>query len=220
MFGLRQTGRCSDGIPVAFGIALIFTFAGYLRAEPCEIYPLVVSSIALEGVETGDEVEDFWRGEHSESCGFLSWTGDPAVSALLQSLTVPGNYENYINPDDPDDRALSVGDWVRGKLGVTNTPRIHVKLDVFKERDIVIPVSDEMKQPGTRQIAFHVSAFARVRLLDYDLPKDNTIILRFVEYVSCDKPVRNPSTSAERSGSRARPGKNKKREIKGGGGED
>jgi hypothetical protein len=165
-------------------------------AEVCEFYPLVLSSIALEGVEPGGEVTDSWRGKHPESCGFLTWTGDPSVSALLQSLTEPGDSENYINPANPNDRALSVGDWVRGKVGVTNTPRIHVKLDVFKERDIVVPIWDQMRSPGTRYMSFHVSAFARVRLLSYDLPRDNLINVRFIEYVTCAEPVKKPSVSA------------------------
>ena len=167
------------------------------RAEVCENFPLVLSSIALEGVEPGGEVTDFWRGKHPESCGFLTWTGDPSVSALLQSLTEPGDSENYINPADPNDRVLSVGDWVRGKVGVTNTPRVHVKLDAFKERDIVVPVWDQMRNPGTRQMSFRVSAFARVRLLSYDLPKDNLINVRFIEYATCADPVKQPSVSAE-----------------------
>ncbi len=53
--------------------------------------------------------------------GLLTWTGSPGEEALVTSLTPPGDSETYVNPDDPADHEVSVGDWIHGKPGVSNS---------------------------------------------------------------------------------------------------
>jgi hypothetical protein len=115
---------------------------------------------------------------------WLAWNGDGGEPALVRSLTPPGNSGRYINPDDPGDRELSVGDWVRGRPAVANSARIRQALDQLKAQDIDVPVWDEARNSGTNAL-YRVVGFARVRLVDYRLPQENRISALFLGYAAC-----------------------------------
>jgi hypothetical protein len=108
------------------------------------------------------------------------------VPALVRSLTPPGDSATYVNPLVAADRALSVGDWVQGAPGVSNSSQVRAALDTLKALDIVVPVWDAATGTGNNT-AYRVAAFARIRLLDYRLPGQNRISARFLAYADCSR---------------------------------
>lgn len=122
----------------------------------------------------GQELVDIYNGDGPGNFGWLSWTGGPSVPTLVQSLTPPGDSNTYVNPDNPDDHALSVGDWVHGKPGVSNSRLVRDALDNLKGVVITVPVWDEATGHGTN-LKYHVVGFARIQIADYRLPGQNRI---------------------------------------------
>ena len=167
-------------------ILLLCATVGMAQArEDCEVYPIALSSISLLDAVPGGEIIDFYRDKHPENCTFFVWSGRPDMDSLVKSLTPPGDSASFVNARDADDQVLSVGDWVSGKIGVSNSIRVRDRLDVLQDQDIIVPVWDESHRQHDQEMQFHISAFAKVRLLNYDLPKNGRITLRFLGYVSC-----------------------------------
>ena len=169
----------------AFGLvlclALLIPVSGLLLAAPsatsfaapaanfenCALYPIALSTQSLVGVNIGDVLPDILNGALRGNFGWLSWTGDLADEpTLVTSLTPPGNSNTYINPNDPADHLISVGDWVRGKPGVTDSSSVRAALDTLKTIDIDVPVWDTSSGSGNNA-QYHVRDFARLRITDY-----------------------------------------------------
>lgn len=153
----------------------------------CHLYPIALSAESLAEASVGDTLADILNGDGPGNFGWLSWSGSPSEQALVTSLTPPGNSETYINPDDPDDHTVSVGDWVSGRPGVANSNAVRQALETLKELDIAVPVWDEVHEQGNNA-AYRVAAYARIRLLDYRLPGQNRISARFLGY-TCEGAV-------------------------------
>lgn len=81
----------------------------------CNVFPIALHTSTLAGVQVGATLGDIYNGSQPGNFGWLSWTGSPSEPALVTSLTLPGNSETYVNPNDPTDHTLAVGDWVFGK---------------------------------------------------------------------------------------------------------
>jgi hypothetical protein len=151
---------------------------------PCELYPIALDINSLNGVVVGDVIPDIYNGAQPGNFGWLTWTGDPGAGTLTTSLTPPGDSNTYINPNDLNDHIVSVGDWMQGKPGVSNSGQIRQALDVLKTVDIVVPVWDAVQGSGNN-VLYHVEAFALVRLTDYQLPGQNRISALFLGFVTC-----------------------------------
>jgi hypothetical protein len=61
---------------------------------------------------------------------------------------------------------------------------VRKSLDTLKTIDIVVPVWDRAAKRGNGSL-YRVTAFARVRITDYQLPKQNRITARFLGLVEC-----------------------------------
>ncbi len=234
-----------------------------LHGQPCELYPMALPSQALRHAEAGAVLPDIWEGQQPGDFGWLTWTGQPGVPTLVQSLTPPGNSASYINPNNPADHVISPGDWVIGKPGVANSKSVREALDRLKKIDLVVPVWDRVREqsdpeeekdhPGKKdeweegngsendrferdsdqrsdkderedgegsdkgsgkgsgtperdeqeeeeiekRKAYHVCAFARVRLLSYQLAGQNRIRARFLGYVVCEGANTAPEALAQ-----------------------
>jgi hypothetical protein len=57
-------------------------------------------------------------------------------------------------------------------------------LDALKQIDITDPVWNQARGTGNNSL-YRVAAFARVRLISYQLPKENRITARFLGFDSC-----------------------------------
>ena len=62
----------------------------------------------LNGVQPGDILPDILNGTQPGNFGWLTWTGDNGLPALVTSLTPPGDSHTYINPNDPLDHIVSI----------------------------------------------------------------------------------------------------------------
>ena len=159
----------------------------------CQLYPIALSATSLSGVTAGNAINDIYNGTQPGNFGWLTWAGSPNVPTLVKSLTPPGDSSTYVNPDDSSDKEVSVGDWVQGKPGVSNSSNVRSVLDELKSTDITVPVWNQTRGQGNNA-NYRVSAFARVRLLSYQLPGQNRISARFLGYVQCPIVANQPPT--------------------------
>jgi len=155
-----------------------------IASTTCELYPIALWVASLAGHQPGDTIADIFNGTGRGNFGWLAWAGDNGVPALIASLTPPGNSGTYINPHVAGDHTISIGDWVQGKPGVSNASGVRNALDVLKTRDIVVPVWDATEGQGANT-NYRIIGFARVRLLDYQLPSQNRITVRFLGFTNC-----------------------------------
>ena len=75
-------------------------------------------------------------------------------------MNPPGNSSTYVNPYNANDRVLSVGDWVQGNSGLSNSKDARAALDNLKQVDITVPVYDVATGSGNNTV-YHIVAFAR-----------------------------------------------------------
>jgi len=166
-------------------------------AQTCDLYPIALHVETLAGVSEEDVVENIFNGARRGNFGWLTWAGSPSVGTLVTSLTPPGESFTYINPSNPADHVVSIGDWVQGRPGVANSSAVREALDALKTVNIVVPVWDAVAGSGNNA-AYRVVNFARVRLTDYHLPGQDRISARFLGYVTCGgaTPIPQPASLA------------------------
>lgn len=150
-------------------------------ATACDLYPIALHGDTLASVAVGDTVNNILNGVGAGNFGWLTWTGDNSATALVASLIAPGNAQTYINPNNPADHKVSVGDWVRGRPGVANAVAVRNALNTLKTIDITLPVWGTTQGNGANR-QYQITNFALVRLLDYGLPGQNRISVRFLGY--------------------------------------
>ena len=153
-------------------------------ARGCDLYPIALHEKSLAGLPVGAVIRDIYNGVQPGNFGWLTWAGSPNVPTLASSLTPPGDSRTYVNPNDRNDRVVSVGDWVQGKPGVSNSRQVRDALDSLEEIDITVPVWDRAHGQGNNSL-YRVVAFARVRLISYHLPRQNRITAQFLGFVDC-----------------------------------
>jgi hypothetical protein len=166
---------------LAFGLLATTDLA---QGQGCQLYPIALSAQTLANVQPGTVIHDIYNGTQPGNFGWLTWAGSPDEPTLVNSLTVPGDSSTYVNPDDPNDHEVDVGDWVMGKPGVSNSSGVRDALDQLEDYEITVPVWDQARGEGSNA-AYHVSAFARVRIIGYRLPSQNRISALFLGYVDC-----------------------------------
>ena len=150
-----------------------------------DLYPIALNVRTLAGVPIGGVLRNIYNGIRTGNFGWLTWAGSPSEPTLVTSLTPPGNSSTYVNPNDPRDHVVSIGDWVQGKPGISNSDQVRKALNVLEQIDITVPVWDRAKGRGNNSL-YHVVGFARVRLINYQLPKQNRITARFLGLVNCN----------------------------------
>jgi Flp pilus assembly protein TadG len=161
----------------------------------CNLYPIALSSTTLSNAVVGASYE-IWNGVQPGNFGWLTWAGSPNVPTLATSLTPPGDSDTYINPDDTSDTIVSVGDWVQGSPGVSNASSVRDALDTLMTIDITVPVWDQATAQGNNSL-YRVTAFAVVRITDYQLPNTNEIIATFKGYADDCSGNGNPTPESE-----------------------
>ncbi|MCP4424410.1 MAG: tandem-95 repeat protein, partial [Chloroflexi bacterium] len=172
----------SDGQDSSMGVVTVEVTA---VGASCSLYPIALHSDTLLGAQPGDTLSDIFNGTQPGSFGWLTWTGKNKTRILAASLTPPGNSDTYINPDDPDDHLVSIGDWVAGKPGVSNSKKVRNALNALMGTEIVVPVWDATTGNGNNT-RYQVSNFATVRILDYHLPGQDRITVEFLGMASCN----------------------------------
>jgi len=131
-------------------------------------------------------LSNIFNGSQSGNFGWLSWSSDTGEPSLVKSLTQPGDSSTYVNPDNAADHQLVTGDWVSGRPGVSNSKAVRAQLDALKSVVIVVPVWDRAQGQGNNA-AYHVSAFANIQIVSYQLATQNRITARFLGFADCGK---------------------------------
>ena len=142
--GLLAAGASGLDTPTATPTATPMPVPG------CDLYPIALHTQSLAALAPGDVIPDTYNGTQPGNFGWLSCTGNPSEPALVASLTPPGNSETYVNPDNPNDHVVSVGDEVRGKPGVSNSSAVRAALKALKLIDITVRLRDGWESRSTR----------------------------------------------------------------------
>lgn len=162
----------------------------------CNLYPIALHESDIAGVAPGGLLDDIFPGTQSGNFGWLTWAGSPSAPTLAQSLTPPGDSDTYVNPSDPSDHIVSVGDWVQGSPGVANSKAVRDALDILKTITITVPVWDESEGQGNNTL-YHVVDFADVQITDFRLPRQNRISAILLGTADCDTGSGNNPPVAE-----------------------
>lgn len=147
--------------------------------NPGNLYPIALNAATLAGLTPGSLLPDIFNGSQPGNFGWLTWAGSPNVPTLTASLTPPGNSSTYVNPANHADHIISVGDWVQGSPGVSNSSNVRNALDTLKTIDINVPIWDQASGNGNNTL-YRVAGFARVRIISYQLPGQNRITARYL----------------------------------------
>ena len=111
-----------------------------------------------------------------------------AVLRIASRGAPAGNSEDYVNPYDPGDTEIDIGDWVQGRPGVSNSKKIRKALDLLEDTiEITVPIWDAFESQGNNA-NYRVVGFARVLINDYRLPRQNRISAELLETIfsTCD----------------------------------
>lgn len=159
--------------------------ASFAPSGSCALYPIALYVGSLNAVPVNTEIVDLLNGTGPGNFGWLTWGSGQSAPTLTTSLTPPGDSHTYTNPNDPQDRRVSVGDWVRGTPGVSNSRSVRDALDQLLTTETIVPVWDTATGSGS-STRYHIVSFARVQLTDYRLPTHNRISATFLGWHACD----------------------------------
>lgn len=154
------------------------------------------------------DVFRIWNGAGSGNFGWLVWNIGVSANAntLANSLAWPGDSTNYnqcsgpgcpaagyvpgsgfdypvpgyIEPGDPTDQSLHIGDWVAGSTGTVSSNDVRTILNghVNLDRDLRVIVW-RVPATGTGSgVRYQISGFAIVRLIGYNVSQ-NWILAEF-----------------------------------------
>nr|MBA3532967.1 Ig-like domain-containing protein [Ardenticatenales bacterium] len=169
--------------PVASVLAAPARASAQTQSTRCALYPIAIRLDVLEAAAIGDVLAPLANGTQPGNFGWISWTGEGSVQQLAESLTPPGNSETYINPLEPSDHLVSVGDWLQGRPGAVNSGVVRQALEQLKGTEITVPVWDRAQSAGA-QTQYRVVKFASVRLVEYQLAKPSHLGAQFLGYNS------------------------------------
>jgi hypothetical protein len=133
------------------------------------------------------------------SFGYLSWYGDPSEQELVRNITYP----------NPQPSGLwRVGDWVPTGPGVKASSNVQAQLDLWKNKEVVIPVFNATQGTGNN-LKYQIAGFARFKLISYNYQgSDKYITGQFIRWQASGpggcadfgstSPVSNPGTDASK----------------------
>ncbi|OZG74355.1 hypothetical protein BTA51_04910 [Hahella sp. CCB-MM4] len=151
------------------------------KADICSLYPLTVDLNSLPA--EGDSVT-LYPGVNQGNFIWLSWNGSVKQSALVNSLFPPGNASEYVNPYDPQDKLLELGDWVNSVPGVKNSRAMRQAMNRLLNQEITIPVWTNRQGAGANRL-YKVGALAKVVITNYALNGKGYLRLRYLGEGSC-----------------------------------
>ena len=163
--------------------------------------------VPLLAAQPGD-VYRVYNGFGSGNFGWLVWNEGISANAstLANSLTWPGDttdYTNhsdggtavpgsgfpyvvrgYIEPGDPTDQALHIGDWVAASTGSVNSIVVREQLEahIDLERMLRLPIWDATTGTGS-SAQYQNAQFAVFRLIGYNITP-GWLLLEFVDFDS------------------------------------
>jgi len=165
-------------------LATLFIGSRAAQADTCPLYPLIFPGQLFSNVAPNTIVVDVFNGVLSQDFSWVTWTGALDQPTLVASLVPPGNSTNYVNPDDPTDHEVNVGDWIVGRPGVPNSIDIRDAIDNLHDTELIVPIFDQVR--GTQDAPqYHVSGFMTVKVIGYHLSGKNRISVQFLGFTDC-----------------------------------
>lgn len=192
------TYTISDGNGGTASATVTVTVEGNAEPLACILYPIALNVNTLAVVQPGNVISDIFNGVGSGNFGWLTWTGSNSTPSLVASLTPPGTSHAYVNPNDSNDHFVTLGDWVQGQPGLSNAKQVRDALDhlIASGEVLTVPVWDISQGQGSKT-NYRVAAFAQVRLLSYQLSKQNRISAAYVGATVCGTRGRSANTIRE-----------------------
>jgi hypothetical protein len=114
---------------------------------------------------------------------WLTWAGATDQTTLITSLTPPGDSQTYVDPIDLSHHRVTIGSWIRGRVGIIPTTPMLAALNTIEMLDITVPVWDTTQLQGTTHL-YHVASFATVRLVGFSIPNQR-VSARYLGPQSC-----------------------------------
>lgn len=131
--------------------------------------------------------------------GWLTWAGSTSATVLKTSMTPPGDSYTYINPLNPSDHVINVGDWVQGSTG--NMHSLASILDTYwvnTGQVMVIPLFDTKNAGNGANLNYRVAGFAALTITAHHMTgNDKYIEARFVDWVTNGEWAQNVTCSEE-----------------------
>jgi hypothetical protein len=154
--------------------------------DSCPIYPIALHRSTLQGVRPRYDARSIQQGTGIGAFGWLRWRSEDSDVALAQSLTVPGDSQAYMNPDNPADHVLAAGKWVRGRAAVANGSPVANALAALHTTHyrVVVPVWDQAIGTGST-LRYHITSFAWVSLDSVDTADPNQLTIRYWGRAAC-----------------------------------
>ncbi len=153
-------------------------------APDCQLYPLALSTEVLAEAEVGINFLRVPLGNGTGNFSFLSWAGVNDADVFAAAIAADGGAAGYVNPEDPADSQLDLGDWVQGLPGVKNSSGVRANLDALIGAEIAVPTWSELRGEGD-ELDYSVDGFARIKLLSYKLSGKGWISFEYVGDTQC-----------------------------------
>ena len=166
------------------GAISLFWGCLYAYGTSCDLYPIAIDEDVVAQAAVGQLFDDIEMGGNHSQFSWVTWAGSPNVPTLVSSLTVPGNSDTYVNPNDDNDHLVSVGDELMGKPGVSNAKAVRNALSALNSTDIILPLYNQQSGNGANT-RYTVSGFATFRLVGYNLRGKDTISIIYKGMASC-----------------------------------
>ncbi len=171
-------------LTVLSSTASVWSLGRITASARCAFYPITLHRQTVAGLQPGALITNILNGTGPGNFGWLTWTGNASEPTLVRSLTPPGDSNTYTNALNPADHVVSVGDWVQGKPGTSDSQAVRSALDALKTVQITVPLWDLAEGQGNNA-RYRVAGFARVQLTEYRLPGESRISARFLASADC-----------------------------------
>ncbi len=172
------------GVVSTFLSVLASTPALAAQASLCELMPIAVEQSVLAPLNAGDGVTQLSIKKQNGNFGWLTWAGSPSSPVLAASLTLPGDSDSYVNPNDGSDTILNPGDWAQGSPGVSASKAVKTALNALLNVPIDVPVWDLNSGSGNN-FDYHVVSFATIALTDYRLNGNGWLSFTYLGAKNC-----------------------------------
>jgi len=190
-------GRLASGLTALSLLFSLFQASSAHAADDllCALMPISVSGAVVSPLAPGEVVTQLAIKQSHGNFSGLTWTGNNSSVYLAQSLLLPGNADQYTNPDDPSDSRLEVGDWVQGLPGVNNSSAVRAALNELLGVEITIPAWDQSRGTGSG-LDYHVTGFEMIALNAYKLGGNGWISFTYLGPGRC---YNEPPTAEDQS---------------------
>ncbi len=146
------------------------------------------------------------NGDAQNTIGMLNWPGNSRDYTNYPNgnpnrpngSAVPGSgytwpVWGYIEPGDPTDQQMHIGDWVAANTGVGNSSQVRTVMDghISNRRTLRLLVWNEAADPGNNG-RYRISRFGIFRLHGYSLPQ-GWVLAEFIRWDdSCGQQAHTP----------------------------